>query len=382
MLSKKKISTYLITLLIVLLLIIGGFVLHKKRLAQVKKVSVESIAPWALHVASVSASAVNTGFPALAKISSSEQITIMAQISGTVVATGPREGVLVHKGELLAKLDTSELDNKIRALQAQLLSARAQSKRAADELTREKRLLENGGTSASAVEARRTAAVSTSQQVKALEHEISSLKVRMGYGTITAPAAGVIARRIVEVGDVALPGHPLYTMTTTSGALVRVELPQAILQQVHPGTTMILDYGTKQLPVTVSRVFPTVDVRALGHVEADLSALPFDLPSGSRVACRIILQQVKDALQVPYTSLLCGADGQQCTLFKVSDQDKQSILRKVAVQIRLRGHNGVAVSTNPQGELRTGDKVVVAHRSVLLQLKDGDPVTIATGDMR
>ena len=376
MAAIKKLLKLLIPLLIVVLLVGGGIMLHKKRAAKLAHVPREEVAPWALHVAVVSDAPVDSGFPALARVSTREEVTIMARISGRILEMGPREGVRVTKGSLLVRIDTREIADKIRSLKAQLIAARAETTRTRDELERERKLLKDGGSSKSAVESRRTAAVAADQRVKSLEHEINSLKVQKGYGVINSPADGIIASRLAEPGDMAVPGRPLYKITSSAGALVQVELPQAILHEVRPGTPMVLYHNGQEVTVPVNRVFPTVDARALGFVEADLDTIPFDLPSGSRTACRVILKQTKDAIRVPYGSLLCGGDQTKCRVARVKEQEKKHIIDMVPVTVQLRGHEGIAVT----GELQAGELVVVAHQSVLLQLADGDPVTIARGE--
>ncbi|HFQ90304.1 MAG TPA: efflux RND transporter periplasmic adaptor subunit [Desulfobulbus sp.] len=377
MAKKKRLSTRLIPLLILVVLVIGGIVLHKKRAAQIARVPRQAIAPWALHVATVSDRPVDSGFPALARVSTREEITLTARISGRIQEMGPREGVRVRKGALLVRIDTREIEDRIHALQAQRVAARAEANRARDELAREKKLLQDGGSSRSAVEARRTAFVTASQKARSLEHEINSLEVQKGYGVIRSPANGVIARRLAEPGDLAVPGRPIYRITSSSGALVRVELPQAILHQVRPGTPIILYHNGQTVSLPVDRIFPTLDARALGFVEADLDAIPFDLLSGSRVACRVVLRQVRDAVRIPYGSLLCGRDRQHCRVARVVQQEQGHRLEMVPVTVGLRGHKGIAV----RGDLHAGDRVVVAHQSILLRLKDGDPVHIAQGEL-
>ncbi len=373
----KKLPKILLLLLIAVFLIGGGVVLHKKRSAKLAHVPQEMITPWALHTAPVTTDPVDSGFPALAMVSTREEVTIMARISGRILAMGPREGVPVKQGELLVKIDSREISDKIHALKAQRIAAQAETSRNRDELLREEKLFKDGGSSRSAVEARRTASVAAGQKVKSLDHEISSLEVQKGYGSITSPTDGIISVRLAEPGDMAVPGRPLYKITSSSGALVKVELPQSILHEIRPGTPMVLYHNGQQTTLPVNRVFPTVDARALGFVEADLSTIPFDLPSGSRVACRIILKQVRNAVRVPYGSLLCGGDKTQCRVARVIRQNKTSIIRMVEVSVRLRGHEGIAVT----GNIKSGDRLVVAHESVLLQLKDGDPVIVAGGKM-
>ncbi len=377
-LSKK--ITYPVAVVILILFVAGGIIVHKKRAAKVAHTPPETIAPWALHVATVSKDPVDTGFPALARITSRQAVTIMARITGRILAMGPREGVAVKKGDLLVRIDTSAIEKKIKSLQAQLIAARAEATRTGHELVREEKLFKDGGSSATAVDSRRTAAVTAKQKVASLEHQIAALEVEKGYGVIKSPVNGIIAARLSEPGDMCVPGHPLNEITAAGGALVRVELPQSILHQVRPGAPVVLSYGDQQMTVPVSRIFPSVDARALGYVEADVDSIPFDLPSGSRIDARLILRRVTDGFRVPYGSLLCGEGDTQCRVFTIVRKGKEkekNILKMVPVKVRLRGHDAIAVI----GALKGGDQVVVAHESVLLQLHDGDPVTVVPGEL-
>lgn len=373
----RAIKRYFIPLFILLLFIAGGIIVHKKRAAQVARVAKQTIAPWVLHVAVVQKTPVDSGFPTLAKVASSQDVKIMARITGKILTMGPREGIAVHRGDQLVHLDTREIENKLLSLKAQLISAQAETVRTRDELARETKLIKQGGSSASAVETRRTAAVAAGQRIKSLEHEIHSLEVQVGYGIIKSPVDGIIAARPAEPGDMCLPGQPLYTIMATGKALIRVVLPQNILHQVKIGAPVHLFFKDQQLVVPVSRIFPSVDARALGYVESDVDAIPFGLPSGSRVNARIILRQIDDAFQVPYNSLLCGKGDARCHVFVVQRDKGKNVLKTVPVKLLLRGHAGIAVD----GPLKVGEQVVIAHESILLQLKNGDAVTVARGEL-
>lgn len=375
--GKKRILHYLLALAVLVVLVVGGVILHEKRSAEVAHVPSEPLSPWAVHVAEASNQPVDSGFPALATVSTREEVSIMARISGRILEMGPREGVKVKAGDLLVRIDTLELEDTINSLKAQQIAAQAAAQRSSDELARETKLFKDGGSSKSAVEAWHTDFVAATQKTSSLKHDINALLVRKGYGNITAPANGIVAKRLAEPGDMATPGRPLYKITASTGALVRVELPQSILHEIHPGTVMVLTHGGEQLVFPINRIFPTLDARALGMAEADVDKIPFDLPSGSRIACRIILKQVADSIHIPYGSLLCGGDQQQCRLFKVVRQNTKDIIRMVPVTVILRGHDGIAV----KGGLTAEDRIIVAHESVLLQLADGDPVVIAGGEM-
>jgi len=74
---------------------------------------------------------------------------------------------------------------------------------------------------------------------------------------------------------------------------------------------------------------------------------------------------------------LTGEADQQSKLFAIIKGKDGYRLHVVPVQVILTGRRKVAVT----GDLSEGDRVVVAHESVLLQLRDGDQVTVEEGSI-
>lgn len=362
----RKLLIGLLAVLILLAAVAAGLKIRQKRAAQLAAMPPPEPAPWALHVAEVSRGSLQRTFPTLAELSASQQITLRAQVAGTILEMGPREGVAVQPGQRLARIDVRELLENKASLEAQLAAARAEVERAHDEYRRHLKLEEKGLTSDEALQARRTAWVAAKEKVRSLQRQISALQVRIGYGEVKAPVAAVIAARLAEPGDAAQPGTPLYRLSVDSAARLKVTLPQEILSQIRPGTRVILRHGEHHQVVTLDRIFPALDARALGSAEADLERLPFGLPSGARIPAEVVLQSVDDALKVPLEALVRTGQG-RAWLFQVKD----GRLHKVPVSVLLEGDRLAAV----RGDLDPGQPVVVAHRSVLLQLADGDRVT-------
>jgi len=348
------------------------------RMREVRNAPGQDLSPWALDTAVLNTGTVTRGFPVLATITTEGEITVTGQISGAILKMGPREGVAVKAGDFLARLDTREIEDNIAGLQAKLEAARAEYERHKDELAREEKLLKEGGSSQTALEVHRTAAVAAENNARALERQISALQVRKGYGEVLAPADGVIAARLQESGDVCMPGHPLYRMTVSKGARVRVKLPQSIVEQILPGTVLNLFHGSDTLSVELDRIYPSVDALALGAAEADLVTPPFDLASGARVPGRDILEERRNVLQAPPNAIITGERTRQSRVFKVITRDNREFLETVPVDVVLVGRSGIAVD----GALVAGDRVAVAHESVLLELQDGDPVVTNEGGAR
>lgn len=372
MATLKKILSIALALIIAVGLIIGVVKLREMRTAKFDALPEADRPPWALHLVSVQQDTFTRSFPVLAKLIGSTEITVSSQVSGIITKMGPREGIKVKKGQLLAKIDVRDLIEQRAGLVAQRKAAEAEVKRTKSEYQRRKKLYAKKLIAKEIVESRRTAALAAQEQVKSLIQQIASLDVRIGYGKIYSPRTALIAARLTETGDVAQPGKPLYRLTVDSGARLQVKLPQVILEKVHPGTKVLLKHGKQQASVHINRIFPILDAHALGTAEADLPRMSFHLPSGARISAKVVLEQVKHALIVPRQSVIKTAKGG--FLFKaVQTKDKKWHLKRIHVRIRLDASDHFAIATNG---LRAGDKVVVAHRSMLLHLKDGDPLYI------
>ena len=377
---KKHLTTASIVF-IVLALALGAVLLRKHRMEAVAGLAAVGEIPWALHTVEVVKGNLSRGFPALATLTGSTDITISSQLSGLIEAMGPREGVKVQQGEVLAHIATDDLQHQREGLAAQREAALADRKRTHDEYERQLQLKKKGLTTDELVEAKYTAGIAADNQVASLDKQLAAMDVRIGYGTVYAPRDAIVAARLMETGDVAQPGKPLYRLTVDSAARLRVRLPQQVLEQVRPGTEVELESGSRKMTVALSRIFPALDSHALGAAEADLPAMPFDLPSGARIPARVLLETVEDTISIPHRALV--RTGDQGFLFKVeTGADGVVRLKRVTVRIVLDANKGLAVA----GDLKAGDQVVVAHQSVLMQLRDGDPASIrlvaATGQQQ
>ncbi len=379
--SSHRITTFVIILL-ALALAIGAVLLRKHRMAQVESLAKVDVTPWALHTTEIKQDGLSRKFLALATLSGSTEITISSQISGEINSMGPREGLKVNKGELLATLSIKELMEQRAGLKAQLQAAEADLSRTEDEFHRQQQLIKKHLTSKELFESKKTAALSAQKQVNNLQRQIAAQDVRIGYGHIYAPVDAMVSARLSEPGDIAMPGKPLYKLTVDSASRIQVKLPQQILEQVHPGTELIISYGSQQEKIQLSRIFPALDDHALGTAEADLHTMPFGLPSGARIPAQVILQSVENALVIPHQSIvLTGSQvpAKKGFVFKIVNKNGQYFLQRLVVTIDLNAHKAMAIKSN---DLHVGDQLVVAHESVLLQLQDNDPVIFSSTEVK
>ena len=121
-----------------------------------------------------------------------------------------------------------------------------------------------------------------------------------------APYAGVITARLVEPGDIAMPGKPLFTMQVQGHVRMLSKVSQDVLSRLQVGAKRgLLGQRSNAGRAKVSRIYPALDVTRLGVVETDLDAAPFNLPSGAIVAASYSAAPAS-GMVVPSAALLQG----------------------------------------------------------------------------
>jgi len=365
LLNRKKILKYVIPLLLIAITAL----LLNANLKQIDESPVMVISPWALQTVIVQTGLENKGFPALGKVVSSSEVRIVPQISGTVLKMGPREGGLVKKGDLLVHLDTRELEAVAESTQAKLASAIAIEGNNQKELLREEELFGEGGASATSVEQYQTRVRSGQANVRSLKKQLESLQIKISYGHIRAPINGRIAQRLAEPGDAVFPGKSVYSLTADQGGRVVVRVPLDTVTRIRIGGKVMLKLGEQQMMARITRINPSLDALSMGSLEIDLSERPFSLPSGASIAARVITEEAGPGLRVSVDALRPSEQKGERMLFKVVPE-KQPYIQLTPIHVQLCGRYSCIV----EGDLLAGDRIVVAHGSVLLRLHDGDKI--------
>jgi RND family efflux transporter MFP subunit len=352
-------------------LISAGLALHLHRLHQADASPPAQSTPWAVNSGVVGRQVLAARVQSVATVSAPETITLTPQVQGTVLAVGPRAGVAVKRGELLVRIDARAVRREIAALQQQRAAAQADAAYAARQRARLDAVLAEGGVSRAQAEQAAAADASAQAAVVALSDRIAALAVTRDQAQIRAPRDAVVAQRMVEVGDTAVPGRAVYRLTAGRGAVVRVSLPASQLARVRVGDAMHLTEDGASVLLAVSRIAPAVDAAGLGMVEADAARVPFGLPSGSTVAATLVLRSAGTApvLSVPSAALVgSGRDAHVLLIEPPTQSDQAARLRVVPVTVLRRGADGAAVD----GALRPGERLVVGQSGVLAQMRDGD----------
>ena len=226
--------------------------------------------------------------------------TIAAKITGRVIGVYFDEGVHVKEGQILAKLDDSDvkraLDSAIadrNSTQAQIADYQVQLKNAELLVHRSKELqvagvqsqeiLDNALTSADSLRAK---IALTKEQVAASESRINEAQQAVDNTVIRAPFEGIVVSKDAQVGEMVSPVSAgggftrtgIATIVDMNSNEIEVDVNEAYIARVTSGmpVTAVLDaYPDWQIPSKVRTVIPTAD-RQKATVKVRISFLKLD----------------------------------------------------------------------------------------------------------
>ena len=279
-------------------------------------------------------------------------------------------GSRVEKGELLADIETPEIDQQL----TQAIAARDQVASTLDlaksSVQRWEALRKRDAVSQQELDERRSAAVQAQSNVAAADANVERLRQLSSFKHVVAPFAGVITRRNVDVGDLIDPSsaRPLFTLSQTDPLRVYVNVPQAYAQMIKPGQAVTVTQAElrgQKFEGKVARTAASIDATTRTmQIEVALPNSQGTLMPGSYVQVTLPLQ-ASGTIVVPNNALLFRKEGAQ-----VAVVDAQSRVHLKLVQIgRNFGESveilsGIAANErlvlNPTDSLAEGDKVVQA----------------------
>jgi len=318
-------------LLLIAAVVVGGMILVKAKKA--KEAKTPPPKSYALVVRTIQAepSQAALSLPYLAQVHNDDNVVLASRMSARVQMI-KKSGEAVKKGELLAKLDTEELQANINSVKISLANLRKTHQRT-------KALYRVKGASIEQLQKEET-------NIAALQAKLKSLENQMSYAAILSPVSGVIAKVYEGEGSVAMPGKPLLSISASKGFSLLVRLPD----DIRPDGVVFKDKR-----YTLSALGSTYQGLNEYKAYVEISGLT----AGETVEVRVVVFEGV-ATKLPFDTLL-DRNGKSYVLVA-----KGSRAVPKEVHIVQKGEEGVVVR-----EDLSGLKLVVAKPDILLKLLTG-----------
>lgn len=353
----------LIGIIVIVGIVATLVIVRAKRVRQVESAPLAPEVPVAVRVVPVTQGKVINSRHVLGTVIGADEADVAPQVMAQVLEVKVREGAVVHLGDLLAALNPSEFQDALAEAEAGVASAQKTYQAQHSATARDRRLFEVKGIAQEEWDRSQAADAAASAALEVAQKRLELAKTRLGYTQIMAPWNGVVARRLADPGDLAVPGKPLFKLVRQESVRVRADLPPEDFPGLHPGQTVTLTLSGRAFDTAISRVFPAMGDSHLASFECDVTNPPPGLVSGATVGVDVQLSSAT-GLVVPADALLEGDKG--AWVFAV---DKGAV-KPVEVKVLDRSLDEAVI----QGEVRAGEPVIVARPSRLMTLAAGTKV--------
>ena len=306
--------------------------------------------------------------PITGTLSALTSATVKAKVAGELIEVTVREGQTVKQGQLLARIDQTEVQARVAARSADAEAARAQLRLAEKNRITQKALLDKNFISQNAFDTTQSGYDVAMARLRATEADLVLAKKTLGDSTLLAPFSGVVSERYVQPGERVPLDAKLISIVDLSRLTLEASVPASTIAQVRVGQPVAFrvdGFGERSFAGRIERINPATGA---GSRSISLYALIENadglLRGGLFAQGELIVERLENALVIP-ASAVREEIGQ--TFVYAIENDK---LRRRPVRIGLSDANR---SVQVLEGLAAGDRVV---RSNLGQLRDSAQIQV------
>ena len=190
------------------------------------------------------------------------QATVKAKVSGDVRQVLVREGESVRAGQLLAKIDTADLDAKLIERQGALESARAQMALAEKTRANNMKLLNEKFISQTAFDSSQSGFDVAAGNVKSIEAQVQIAQNAIKDATVIAPIAGIVGKRHVQPGEKVAFDTALVTVVDLAELELQAMVPAIDIPGIAVGMPVELavdGFGARKFTGRIGRINPSTE---------------------------------------------------------------------------------------------------------------------------
>jgi RND family efflux transporter MFP subunit len=368
--SKRPLVIGAIALAVAGAVVIAGLATRHSQAEQLKQTAAERAVPTVSLVAMKDIAGSPMELPA--RIEAWSRAPIYARVSGYLQAWRVDIGAPVKAGQVLATIETPDLDQDLRQAQAQLAVARSNLALAESTAKRWQSLVAQQAVSKQEADEKQGDFVSKQSTVQALQASLERQQALKRYTQLVAPFDGVVTARntdvgaLVNAGSGGAAGSELFVVSDLRRLRVYVQVPQRQVAQIRTGST-----AQVSVPERPGASYPAKVVSLAQAINAGsgtmLVQLAVENPKGELLPgafATVAFDQAAmagDAVVIPPGALIMGRNGAQVAVLDAGNR------------VRLRK---VTIARDLGNVIQLGDGVTRADRII-----DSPPDGLADGDV-
>lgn len=352
--------------IIAVLVVVGAgagiaYILDKNKnenLAKTEVVAKASSSNAVVTIATVEKSPLVADFTVNGNFVANQDLKLLSEASGRVTQILVDEGARVSKGQILARIDAEYASLDVQRIEDALAKLKT-------DYARYSSSYETGGVTKAQLDEVELALRNT-------ENQLQQAKRRLSDAEVKAPIAGVINKRMIEMGAFVGPGAELFEIVDVSKLKLKVSVNEAQVVQLKKGDKVTIKstvFPESEYSGVVSFIAVKADNSLNYPIEIEVAnSGKNELKAGMYGTAYFNFPQQEDVIQIPRSSFVGSVNSNQVY---VMSADSVATLRQVTPGkifgdkvVILQGlEEGETVITTGQINLNDGDKVNVLNKN-------------------
>lgn len=320
-----------------------------------------------VEVTTVGKGDIASEFSYTGKAAPAKEVSVVPTVPGKVLSFNYDVGDKVGQGAVLFTVDSTDLQNNMRSLQASYNAAKLGRDNAKSTYDSNKLLYDEEIISKNEFDQIKYAYESADAQLASIQVQMDNLKKNISDCTVTSPMTGVIATRGVERGSFASQAAPAYTVMDLSTIKVEVSVSEQVLNTIQVGDKVsVLMTAASEAPLTgtVATIAPAAEQTGMYTVKVELDNKDGKIKSGMMAEVSFTMAASDDTILLPRNAVI---EKDNETYVYVINNGKA---KKTAVELGIEAEDTIEIKSG----LKKGDNVVTKGQTYL---SDGEEVTIA-----
>jgi membrane fusion protein, multidrug efflux system len=182
-------------------------------------------------------------------ISDNEKI-ISSRNMGYIKDVYVAEGSNVKKGDILYEIDSSNIDSNKKEVLLNLEILQNQAKNIEVNYNRYKRLLKQDLVSKYDVEQLELNLLNTKNMISITNAKLKEINTQYDYLKIKAPNNGLIIKKSIKAGEMAMPGFPALILTDLSDLMIKTDISETNLNSIKIGQKVNIEIASQNFKTT------------------------------------------------------------------------------------------------------------------------------------
>ena len=189
---------------------------------------------------------------------------ISAQVTAQILSVDVTPGTRVRKNQILVTLDSRQYASRLDAAKQSAIAARAELTRARSDHDRVRKYFASEAATAQEMERAQEALTRARAGLRRSQEQVREAETAFGYTTVRAPQDGEVLQRLVEPGDLALPGKALLVVQTEGALRLETRVREGLIGKIRPGNTLpvVVDSLELRTEARVEEIVPYADPRS------------------------------------------------------------------------------------------------------------------------